>query len=43
VSELVRSTLLKLVFPGIAIALVLFVSRRRGLSWREHLGFVAPP
>jgi membrane protease YdiL (CAAX protease family) len=39
---LLRSTLLKPAMPAAIVVLVLVVSRVRGLSWRENLGFRAP-
>ncbi|MFS6568022.1 hypothetical protein, partial [Staphylococcus aureus] len=38
----VVSMLPKLLFPLVAIAVVLFASRKRGLSWRDDLGIQAP-
>lgn len=40
--SLLGSTLIKLAFPVIAILLVLFVSKWRGLSWQEDLGLRRP-
>lgn len=40
--HLLSSTLLKLAIPVLVIALVLFVSRRRGLAWGADLGLHPP-
>ncbi|QQR73474.1 MAG: CPBP family intramembrane metalloprotease [Holophagales bacterium] len=40
--SLLRTTLLKLAVPAAAIAIALVVSRLRGISWRENLGFRIP-
>lgn len=40
--ELFRSTLIKLALPAMASALLLFATRRRGISWSDDLGLRAP-
>jgi membrane protease YdiL (CAAX protease family) len=39
---LLSSTLIKAVIPAAAIVVVLFASRRRGLSWQDDLGIKQP-
>ena len=40
--ELLRVTSLKLALPVATIAIALFVSRKRGISWREGIGLRPP-
>jgi membrane protease YdiL (CAAX protease family) len=42
-TALLERTLLKAFLPLLAIGIVLFGARRRGLSWREGLGLTKPP
>jgi len=42
VDSLLRTTLIKVLTPALAIALVLFLTHRRRMSWREDLGLRAP-
>jgi membrane protease YdiL (CAAX protease family) len=39
---LLRATLLKVATPALAIVIALVVSRVRGISWRDAIGFRAP-
>ncbi|MGH8061267.1 MAG: CPBP family glutamic-type intramembrane protease [Pseudoxanthomonas sp.] len=41
-ASLLLSTLLKIALPAATAGLVLFAARKRGLSWRNDLGFKAP-
>lgn len=38
-----HSPVVKVLLPVVAAALVLFAARRRGMSYRDDLGFQAPP
>jgi membrane protease YdiL (CAAX protease family) len=40
--ELLRSTLVKVALPVVAIVVVLGITKWRGISWREDLGFRKP-
>ena len=40
--DLTRGTMIKAAIPVLTAAGVLVAARRRGISWREHLGFRAP-
>jgi len=42
VDPLLRSTLVKLLLPALGIVVLLTVTKRRGLSWREDLGLAWP-
>lgn len=41
-ASLLLSTLLKVALPAATVGLVLFAARKRGVSWRDDLGFKAP-